>query len=255
MAETSVAEASPPRRGRRAGASAEVLTRRERRAAEEAAAALAEEAVAALAAGAPAPGPVELPALPAEEVIPDETLWPIRDKASWGRPLEDQELSQIDVEAVLTSPPVGARRNSRAAKAPKPPKASKAQRVTRGLASGNLYRHVPVVLHVLLVLFVLGACVLFAMSLAAGPTPGAASQVTAELQLDRMSNVTPAPPAETAAPAPEVPASTPAAKAQTAGSPMEIDPLLIGAALGGLGLSASAVLALLVIRLTRGRRV
>lgn len=179
------------------------------------------------------------------EFQPDETLWPIRDKASWGRPLEEQELSHIDVEAVLSAPAESKRRG----RAPKQPKAPRPERVTRAAASGNLYRHIPVVLHILLVVFILGACVLFAMSLNSGGSPApAAGQVTAVLQLDRMSEVTPAPSPETVTPAPAV-------QGQTAGSPVEIDPMLIGAGIGGLSLSIIAVISLLVIRLVRGRRV
>ena len=245
MADASVVEASPSRRGRRASASAP--TRRELRAAEEQAAAGATPVAGVDVAPEPVPDGNSAAAMtPAEAGQPaDETLWPVRDKASWGRPLEEQELSQIDVEAVLSSPTHSKRR----ARTARPPKAAEPLRVTWGIATGNLYRHVPVVLHVLLVIFVLGACVLFAMSLSSGGTAApAGAPVSAVLELDRMSEVTPAPSPETVSPAPTV-------QGKTAGSPVEIDPLMIGAGLGGLSLSVLAVVSLFVIRLVRGRRV
>lgn len=240
MADASVVEASPSRRGRRASGAVAAPTRRELRAAEEAAAAAGVDA---------APGPEadsgSDAALATAGTEQPGTLWPVRDKASWGRPLEEQELSQIDVEAVLSSPGPSPRR----ARAVKQPKTAVPLRVTWGIASGNLYRHVPVVLHVLLVLFVLAACVLFAMSLSSGGTSApAGGQAAAVLQLDRMSEVTPVPSPETISPAPAV-------KGTTAGSPVQIDPMMIGAGIGGLSLSVIAVISLLVIRVVRGRRV
>lgn len=232
MADASAVETPASRRGRRSSASVEAPTRRELRAAEEEAAVAGNPPVAGTDTAAGQPG--EAPA---------ETLWPVRDKASWGRPLEEQELSQIDVEAVLSAPAKSRRRGP----SRKQPKAANTLRVTWGIASGNLYRHVPVLLHVLLVVFVLGACVLFAMSLQSGGTSAPASgQVSAVLQLDRTSEVTPAP---------QPVSPNPAVQGKTAGSPVEIDPLMIGAGIGGLSLSVLAVISLLIIRLVRNRSV
>ncbi|HEX9229882.1 MAG TPA: hypothetical protein VF885_25065 [Arthrobacter sp.] len=238
MADAPVAEAPASRRGRRSSASVEAPLR----AAEEEAAAAGNPPVAGTDAAA---GPVPAAAAGQPDEAPAEELWPVRDKASWGRPLEEQELSQIDVEAVLTAPAKSKRRGRPA----RQPKAAATLRVTWGIASGNLYRHFPVVLHVLLVVFVLGACVLFAMSLNTGGTSAPASgQVSAVLQLDRMSEVTPAPSPQTVSPAPS-------GQGKTAGSPVEIDPMMIGAGIGGLSLSVVAVISLLVIRLVRNRSV
>lgn len=287
MTDAPVVEAPSSRRGRRAAASVEsepALSRKERRTAEAAAAAALEPSVAAPvvlpplpeepAAPAPLPLPVlaapapaaPAPALPAPSTdvvlhVPlpetsDESLWPVRSKASWGRPLEESELSNIDVEAVLESPVASTKRQK--VKAPKP------VRVTRAAASGRQYRSVPAVVHALLIAFILGACVLFAMSLdwtSSRTEPGAAGvqvtgqAVTIQRALTAAATAAPIPTTTAAAPteSPATAATSAAEPAQTAGSPIEVSPMLIGAGIGGLSLSLFAMIGLLIHRLL-GRR-
>lgn len=304
MTDAPVVEAPSSRRGRRAAASVEsepVLSRRERRAAEAAAAAhepaiaapgpvrlpplpeepasrrprqpvpvaeapLAPLPVPVMAAPVPVAIPVPTPAAPSTDVVvhvpvpeaSDESLWPVRSKASWGRPLEESELSTIDVEAVLESPVTSFRRKN--AKGPKP------VRVTRATASGRQYRSVPVLVHALLITFIAGALVLFAMSLdwtssrtdSEVPQGQAAGQtVTIQRALTSAATPAPAPTTAAATPAPteSAPPVAPAAPdpSRTAGSPIEVSPMLIGAGIGGLSLSLIAMVGLLIHRLL-GRR-